>query len=260
MEERDSRLRYALIVQYDGTHYSGFQIQHNANTIQYELEKAIKILTREDIRIAAAGRTDAGVHALGQVIHFDLSKLIPLEKMCIGLNGILPADIAIKKAFNVDSHFHARYSAVAREYSYVLYNHSYKSPFIHYRALWVREPINIAFFKEACQYCIGEKDFSSFCKKSSATEGTIRFVEYITVDRIFNDFVVLTIKGNAFLHNMIRILVGTLLMLMNNNEHPLKMKEILDRCDRNYSGETAPAYGLYFKKVYYPAVYDFLNV
>ena len=260
MEERESRLRYALIVQYDGTHYSGFQIQHNANTIQYELEKAIKILTREDIRIAAAGRTDAGVHALGQVIHFDLSKLIPLEKMCIGLNGILPADIAIKKAFNVDSHFHARYSAVAREYSYVLYNHRYKSPFMLYRALWVREPINIAFFKEACQYCIGEKDFASFCKKCSATEGTIRFVEYITVDRIFNDFVVLTIKGNAFLHNMVRILIGTLLMLMRNNDKPSKMKEILERRDRHYSGETAPAYGLYLKKVHYPAEYNFLNM
>ncbi|MGQ9843884.1 MAG: tRNA pseudouridine(38-40) synthase TruA [Spirochaetota bacterium] len=260
MESRESRVRYTLIVQYDGTAYSGFQIQNNANSIQSEIEKAIKILTHEEVRIAAAGRTDAGVHALGQVVHFDLWNTITTEKLCINLNGILPADIAVKKAFVVDGNFHARYSAVAREYIYVIYNHPYKSPFMHYRAMWVRDPIDIAFCQKAAQYCIGEKDFASFCKKTSAEENTVRYIEYITVTRMLEHLVIFTIKGNAFLHNMVRILVGTILWLWINHKPAETIKEILDKRDRSFSGMTVPAYGLYFKKVYYASPYEFLNM
>ncbi|MEJ5361252.1 MAG: tRNA pseudouridine(38-40) synthase TruA [Spirochaetota bacterium] len=260
MENRESRVRYALIVQYDGTAYSGFQIQDNANSIQHEIEKALKILTRQDVRIVAAGRTDAGVHALGQVVHFDLDTIVPTDKLCISLNGILPADIAIKKAFVVDNRFHARYSAIAREYIYAIYNHPFKSPFMRYRAMWVREHIDIEFCRKAAAYCTGEKDFASFCKKTSADESTVRFIEYITVQRMCNDIVIFTIKGNAFLHNMVRIIVGTILHLLQKGKSPEMMKDIIESCDRNYSGPTAPAYGLYFKKVYYPEEYDFLHV
>jgi len=260
MESRESRVRYALIVQYDGTAYSGFQIQNNANSIQAEIEKAIKILTHEEVRIVAAGRTDAGVHALGQVIHFDMSKAIATEKLCISLNGILPADIAVKKAFCVNHTFHARYSAIAREYCYIIYNYPYKSPFMRYRAMWVREPIDIEFCRKAAQYCIGEQDFASFCKKTSAGDNTIRYIEYITVERMFDTLVVFTIKGNAFLHNMVRILVGTIVQLMKEGKSPETMQTILQQCDRTYSGITVPAYGLYLKKVYYPEEFDFINM
>lgn len=260
MESRGTRVRYALIVQYDGTAYSGFQIQDNANSIQHEIEKALKIFTRQDVRIVAAGRTDAGVHALGQVVHFDLDTHVPADRLCISLNGILPADIAVKKAFVVDNLFHARYSAIAREYVYAIYNHPYKSPFMRYRAMWMREPIDIEFCRKAATYCIGEKDFASFCKKTSAEESTVRYIEYITVERMFDDVVVFTIKGNAFLHNMVRIIVGTILYLLHKGKSPETMKDIIESCDRNCSGPTAPAYGLYFKKVYYPESYNFLNV
>lgn len=260
MENRESPVRYALIVQYDGTAYSGFQIQNNANSIQSEIKKALKILSKEDVRIVAAGRTDAGVHAFGQVVHFDMHKELPADKLCISLNGILPADIAVKKVYIVDSSFHARYSAIAREYIYVIYNHPYKSPFMRYRAMWVRERIDIDFFQKAASYCIGEKDFASFCKKTSAEESTVRYIEYITVERMFENLVIFTIKGNAFLHNMVRIIVGTILQLMQQGQSPEKMQEIIESRDRNYSGPTAPAYGLYLKKVYYPEKYDFLNV
>ena len=260
MEIRESRVRYALILQYDGTEYSGFQIQDNANSVQAELEKAIKILTREDIRVTAAGRTDAGVHALGQVVHFDVHNEIWTERLCIGLNGILPYDIAVKRAFAVDTSFHARYSALAREYVYVIYNHPYKSPFMRYRAMWVREPVDVEFCRKAAEHCIGEKDFASFCKKTSAGENTMRYIEYITVERMLDTLVVFTIKGNAFLHNMVRILVGTILQLMKEGKSPDTMQTILKQCDRTYSGITAPAYGLYLKKVYYPEKYNFLNV
>ncbi len=260
MESRKSTVRYALIVQYDGTAYSGFQIQNNANSIQAEIEHALKILAGQDVRIVAAGRTDAGVHALGQVVHFDLGEDIPPDRLCISLNGILPADIAVKKACVVDNTFHARYSAIAREYMYVIYNHPYKSPFMRYRAMWVRQHIDIDYCKKAAGYCIGERDFASFCKKTSTDESTVRYVEYIEVERVYDDLVIFTIKGNAFLHNMVRIIVGTILQLLQKGQSPETMKDIIERCDRNYSGPTAPAYGLYFKKVYYPGTYDFLNV
>ncbi|MCX8124797.1 MAG: tRNA pseudouridine(38-40) synthase TruA [Spirochaetes bacterium] len=260
MEVTESRVRYALIVQYDGTAYSGFQIQNNAHSIQYELENALHILTREEVRIVAAGRTDAGVHALGQVVHFDLHKKIPADKLCISLNGILPGDIAVKHAYCVDTNFHARYSAIAREYNYLIYNHPYKSPFMRYRAMWVREHIDIEFCRQAASYLIGEKDFASFCKKTSADEGTVRFIEYINVERVIDDLIVFTIKGNAFLHNMVRIIVGTVLQLLHRGQSPETMQKIIESRDRNRSGPTAPAYGLYLKKVYYPQEYDFLNV
>lgn len=260
MESRDSRVRYALILQYDGTAYSGFQIQNNASSVQHELEKAIKILTREEIRVTAAGRTDAGVHALGQVVHFDLHNAVNVQRLCIGLNGILPHDIAVKRAFEVDTAFHARYSALAREYVYMIYNQPYKSPFMRYRAMWVREPIDVEFCRKAAGHCIGEKDFASFCKKTSAGENTMRYIEYITVERMLDTLVIFTIKGNAFLHNMVRILVGTILQLMKEGKSPDIMQTILKQCDRTYSGITAPAYGLYLKKVYYPEKYNFLNV
>ncbi len=131
---------------------------------------------------------------------------------------------------------------------------------MRYRAMWVRECIDIDYFQKAASYCIGEKDFASFCKKTSADEGTIRYIECITVERMCEHLVVFTIKGNAFLHNMVRIIVGTILQLSRQGQGPEKMQEIIESRDRNNSGPTAPAYGLYLKKVYYPLEYDFLNV
>lgn len=260
MENWESRVRYAAIVQYDGTAYSGFQIQHNADSIQSRIEHAVKVLTREDVRIISAGRTDAGVHALGQVAHFDLHNELAPDRLCIGLNGILPADIAVKCVARVDSRFHARFSALAREYHYIIYNHPFKSPFIRYRAMWVKEPIDIEYCRTALSYCLGMKDFASFCKKSSSEMNTVRHIDSVDVHTMCRELVVFTIKGNGFLHNMVRIIVGTILTIMKNHESPQKMQNIIDKCDRSYGGITAPSYGLYLNKVYYPSDYDFLNM
>lgn len=260
MEISKYPIRYALIIQYDGTAYGGFQIQSNTNSVQAEIEQAINILTHENVRIVGAGRTDAGVHALGQVIHFDLHRTIETDKLCISLNGILPHDISVKRAFLVDNFFHARYSAIAREYCYVIYNHPYKSPFMRYRAMWVREPLDVEFCRKVVKYCIGQKDFAAFCKKTSASENTVRYIEHISVERICENLVIFTFKGNAFLHNMVRIIVGTTLHLLKKGITPERMLDIIESRDRNLSGPTVPAYGLYLKKVYYPQQYNFLNV
>lgn len=242
--------RIALIVQYDGTDYKGWQIQDNGTTIQGLLENALNILTKEDVRVTASGRTDSGVHALGQVVHFDISSSLPLDRFCIGLNGILPRDISVQNAFEVDHSFHARYSAVEREYLYRVYNRPTRSAFMQYRAMWVNFPLDLFYVNESLEYLVGEKDFASFCKKKSADEGTIRKIISTRAERD-GDFINIIIVGNAFLHNMIRIIVGTIIENHRYGRESKCMIDIIRAVDRDSSGVTAPAYGLYLNKITY---------
>ena len=145
--QSDTR-RIALLMQYDGTGFNGWQIQNKGRTVQEEIERALLILTRENIRVTASGRTDSGVHALGQVIHFDTHANIKLDRLCIALNGILPRDVSVLNSYLVDNDFHARFSAVEREYKYLIYNHPFRSPFMIFRAMWVRDPIDIDYLKK----------------------------------------------------------------------------------------------------------------
>jgi tRNA pseudouridine38-40 synthase len=242
--------RIALIVQYDGTLYNGWQIQAKGNTVQDEIERALKILTRQEIRITAAGRTDSGVHALGQVIHFDINKPIELDRLCAGLNGILPSDISINNAFLVPQNFHSRFNAVERKYRYLIYNNSSRNPFILNRALWINKKIDSDYISLASQYLVGTHDFASFCKKASATEGTIRKINSIKVEKSGN-LIEIDISGNAFLHHMIRIIVGTITEMYFDGLPPEHMIKILEKKDRDAAGKTAPAYGLYLSEINY---------
>ncbi len=242
--------RIALLVQYDGTDFNGFQIQDNGRTVQQEIENGLKVLLREKIRIKASGRTDSGVHALGQVIHFDTGSNVTLDRICLGLNGIFPHDISIKNAFEVDSSFDARFSAVEREYLYLIYNHPQRTPFMRYRAMWLNSNIDIDYMRKTAQNLVGEYDFKSFCKKISAEENTVRAISTIKIDRKF-DLISFKISGNAFLHNMIRIIVGTIVEMYREGRDPSYIKQILEKKDRDCSGKTAPAYGLYLSQVSY---------
>src|SRR5271157_5581301 len=134
--------RIALVLQYDGTDFNGWQIQNGGRTVQAELEKAIQVLLKNRVRVTASGRTDSGVHALGQVVHFDAPYDVNLQKICIGLNGILPRDVAVKNAYRVDAGFHSRFSAVLREYRYCIHNHPSRTPFMMHRAMWVHERLD----------------------------------------------------------------------------------------------------------------------
>ncbi len=242
--------RLALLVQYDGTGFNGWQIQAGGRTIQSELEDAVKVLARTDVRITASGRTDAGVHALGQVVHFDSDLPVSLDKLCISLNGILPQDISVKNAFRVPDDFHSRFSAVKREYVYLIYRYPLRTPFMRYRAMWINHPMDSKYISDTASYLIGEKDFCSFCKKISSENGTIRRVESIEVTES-DDVIRIKLRANAFLHNMIRIIIGTIVQMYRENREPAFIKEILEKKDRTYSGFTAPAYGLYLNEITY---------
>ncbi len=256
MEDRDGRcegsgkIRLALLVQYDGTLFNGWQVQNSGATIQGELERALRVFFRQECRTVAAGRTDAGVHALGQVAHFDCSSGVDLRRLCIGLNGILDKNISVRNAFHVPGDFNARFDAIGREYLYLIYNAPLRSPFMRYRAMWVPEPLDIEYLREASRHLVGEMDFSSFCKKKSADQNTVRRIEEFEISRS-DEMVALRIKGNAFLHNMIRIITGTLLEMHRENRAPEYILEIIKGTDRDLGGFTAPAYGLYLKRVEY---------
>ena len=252
---RPQERRIALELQYDGTGFCGWQFQNEGRTVQDDIERALHILTREETRVIASGRTDSGVHALGQVVHFDLRSDISLDKLCISLNGILSRDIAVVNAYAVPADFHARFSAVQREYRYVLYNHPLRSPFMQYRAMWVKDSLDPDYMDDALSYLVGEHDFASFCKKISADNGTIRKIHYIRVEKK-EHYLYVVIGGNAFLHNMIRIIIGTVVEMSKNNDNPVKMKEILERRDRDVSGSTAPPYGLYLNWIDYDPPLD----
>ncbi len=249
--DRAGRLsRIALLVQYDGTGFNGWQIQNGGRTVQGEIERAVKILTGRECRLSAAGRTDSGVHALGQVAHLDCSSPVALDRLCVGLSGILERDVSIKNAYAVPEGFHSRFDAVAREYLYLIHNGRQRSPFMLRRAMWVHRPIEVDYLRSAASHLLGELDFASFCKKISADGGTTRRVDSITINKN-EELITLSIRGNAFLHNMIRIIVGTLCDMHRRGDPPRRMLEILERRDRDEAGATAPPYGLYLKNVEY---------
>ncbi len=248
--------RYALLVHYDGTEFNGWQIQAKGRTIQAEFERSLKILTREDVRITASGRTDAGVHALGQVAHFDLSHEIPLKKLCMALNGIMANDVSVKNAYSVPKDFHARFSAVQREYVYKIYRYPLRTPFMKNRALWINHELDVDYVRSVADLITGEKDFASFCKKISTDNGTVRKIENIEVTEDDN-IITLRITGNAFLHNMIRIIIGTIVQMYREGREPEYVEYILQKKDRDYGGFTASPHGLYLKRVSYDPGLDF---
>ncbi|OHD65655.1 MAG: tRNA pseudouridine(38-40) synthase TruA [Spirochaetes bacterium RBG_13_51_14] len=241
--------RLAILVEYDGTGFNGWQIQNGGRTVQGEFEKAIQILFKEKTRVVASGRTDSGVHALGQVVHFDTENDISLQRICIGLNGILPRDVSVKNAYQVPCGFHARFSTVERTYRYLIYNHPSRTPFMMNRAMWVHEKLDRDYMRAAAGFLVGEMDYSSFCKKREVRNvNPIRRIEKIDIRRD-GELLTFDISGNAFLHNMVRIIVGTLVEMNKKNAGPQSILEIISKRDRDYSGATAPPYGLYLLKV-----------
>lgn len=249
-------IRYALLIQYDGTEFNGWQVQDKGRTVQEEFEKALRVLFKEEIRVTASGRTDSGVHAIGQVIHFDKPDVSDLRKICISLNGILPHDVSVKNCYIVPDDFHSRFSAVSREYFYLIYNYPLRTPFMKYRSMWINHDFDTEYFNEVASYLIGEHDFASFCKKVSADNGTVRNIESINAVRD-ESLIKITFRANAFLHNMIRIIVGTIVQMYREGREPGYIRYILEKKDREGSGFTAPSYGLYLKSIDYDPPLDF---
>ena len=241
----------ACTVAYDGTNYSGFQIQNNAPSIQAEIERAILEITGQDLRIAPAGRTDAGVHARGQVISFELPRGgVPTDRLTLALNSRLPRDIRVTAATEVPDDFHARFSARAREYRYYLHPCPYIDPHTRLYSMRVRDDLDMQRLQELAAPLVGEQDFSSFATPSEAFRHHVREV---TSAELYREgrFVVFRIVANAFLWKMVRSIVGTLLALHDRRAGASDMRELVTARDRSRAGTTAAPRGLFFHKVYY---------
>lgn len=251
-------MRIALGVEYNGHDFFGWQAQANVLTVQSTLEQALSIIAHEPIKLFCAGRTDAGVHASGQVVHFETSAIRDQRAWTLGTNTHLPATIAVQWAKNVDDTFHARFSALSRCYRYVIYNSSLRSALFADRATWYHHPLNVAVMQQASYTLLGELDFSSFRSAECESKSPMRNVHFVNVTRWY-DFVVIEIQANAFLHHMVRNIAGALIKVGAGFKEPEWIQEVLIAKDRRKAAETAPATGLYLSKVNYPENYRIPN-
>ncbi|MEW8987195.1 MAG: tRNA pseudouridine(38-40) synthase TruA [Bacillus sp. (in: firmicutes)] len=243
--------RYKCVIAYVGTAFSGYQVQPNKRTVQSEFESALQKLHKgEQVRIFASGRTDAGVHAKGQVIHFDSPLKIPVEKWTIALNTLLPHDISVLKTEAAPNDFHARFDVIAKEYRYYLHLSTIRDPFQHNFAYQFKYPLNTEAIVTASKLLLGTHDFTSFCSAKTEVEDRVRTIHEI--DMIEDeDLLVFRFVGNGFLYNMVRILVGTLLEIGSGERDAATIPAILASHDRTKAGKTAPAHGLYLWEVFY---------
>lgn len=243
-----------MVVEYDGTNYAGFQRQPSRPTIQDELEKALSTILREEIKVVGAGRTDAGVHALHQVVSFKTYASFEADRLQWSLNCLSPKDIAVKSIEIVDSSFCARRSATSREYEYFILNQSHPSPFLDRYSHFVARRLSLKAMREAAQFLVGTHDFSAFCVQSTRPERPVRTVFELAcrrTDKPMKGLLVIRIRANAFLHNMVRTIAGTLLEVGLGNLTPGAVKEIIERKERTKAGPTAPAKALFLTNVSY---------
>lgn len=247
-------MRYALGVEYAGTAYAGWQAQHHARGVQAEVERALSRIADAQVSVVCAGRTDAGVHAFGQVVHVDVPNPRPEQAWTLGTNTHLPDDVAVRWARAVDDDFHARYSATARRYRYVVHNTRARSAVWADRAAWWHYPLDAESMHAASQTLVGEHDFSSFRAAECQSRTPWRRIDAIRVWREAA-FVVLEVQANAFVHHMVRNIAGTLLMVGQGRFAPDDVARILAARDRRVAGVTAPASGLYFMQAIYPQAY-----
>ncbi|AZU59941.1 tRNA pseudouridine(38-40) synthase TruA [Neobacillus mesonae] len=244
--------RYKAIIAYDGTEFFGYQVQPNKRTVQSELEAVLaKMHKGAEVKVTASGRTDAGVHARGQVVHFDSPLFIPEEKWVIALNSLLPDDLSVLTVEMVNESFHARFAAVGKEYRYRLLLSKMRDPFESRYAYRYPYPLDLEAMQAASCYLVGRPlDFTSFCSAKTEVVDKVRTIE--TIDYVLDgDLLTLRFVGNGFLYNMVRILVGTLLEVGSGDRKPEEMADILERQDRRFAGKTAPAHGLYLWEVFY---------
>lgn len=246
--------RIALGIQYDGSSWSGWQTQPDGRTVQDVLESALKKFTQCEIATVCAGRTDAGVHAIEQVVHFDTEINRESASWVRGVNAFLPSSIAVRWACEVESDagddFHARFSAIARTYHYVLYNHPIRSPLLTGKTGWVFRLLDENSMRSAASFLIGTHDFSAFRSSQCQAKSPVRTMHAIDIVRNGN-LIVVTLRANAFLHHMVRNIVGSLIFVGNGKKPSDWLKEILDGVDRKYAAPTFMPDGLYLAKIEY---------
>jgi tRNA pseudouridine38-40 synthase len=243
--------RYKCVISYDGSGFSGYQVQPNKRTVQSVVEAVLtKMHKGTPVKVSGSGRTDAGVHAKGQVIHFDSPLLIPADKWERALNSMLPEDISVLSVVLVPEFFHARFDAIGKEYQYVLYLSQKRDPFQRKFAYQYPYPLNLKAMEQASKFFFGTHDFTSFCAAKTEVEDKVRTIESIDFIRK-DESLIIRFVGNGFLYNMVRILVGTLLEVGSGERTPEDIPIILAHKDRRLAGKTAPPHGLYLWEVFY---------
>lgn len=245
-------MRIMLIVEYDGTNYAGWQRQNNALSVQQVLEEAIERAMGQKVSVVGAGRTDSGVHAVGQCAHFDAETTIPPEKISFALNLVLPQDIRIRESRRVKDDFHARKSAVGKHYRYIIFNSVHDCAINRFYCAHVRYPLDVDAMNHAAKYIRGTHDFACFqAAGSTEMKSTVRTITDLTVKRA-GEYIYIDVTGTGFLYNMVRIIAGTLIEVGSGRRTPESLADTIASCSREKSGPTAPAKGLTMVSVMYP--------
>ena len=235
--------RIRLTVAYDGTDYCGWQVQNNGATIEGELNTALTQLTGQTVKVIGASRTDAGVHARGNVAVFDTESSIPPERFLYAVNALLPEDIVVVDSCEVAADWHPRHCNTEKTYEYRVLNQKLPDPMRRRDTYFVSFPLDLEKMRKAAGYLEGEHDFKSFCNVHTHVEDTVRTIYRLEVIREEN-VITFRVRGNGFLYNMVRIISGTLIEIGNGQYPPERMDKILKACDRGAAGPTAPAQGL----------------
>ncbi len=249
--------RVALEVEYNGAAYFGWQLQKKpaVPTVQEQVEKALSFVADHPVSVVCAGRTDSGVHATSQVLHFETSSARSEKAWVCGSNANLPDDVVIKWAKAVPDDFHARFSATARTYRYIILNSAVRTAILDKKVTFIDRKLDLQCMQEAANYLLGEKDFSAYRGAGCQSRSSFRNVEYI---KLFQqgDLLVTEICANAFLLHMVRNIMGVLIEIGQGEKPAVWAKEVLDSKDRQQGGRTAPPHGLYFVQAHYPSDYD----
>lgn len=242
--------RIKLTVAYDGTDYCGWQIQPNGITVEEVLNRALSRLTGEDIRVIGASRTDAGVHARGNVAVFDTESAIPPKRFSYAVNPLLPEDVVVTDSKEVPESWHPRYQNSVKTYEYHILNREMPDP-LRRRDTWhVSFPLDLDSMRKAADYLIGEHDFRSFCSAHTGVKTTVRTIYELQIEKT-GSLITIRIKGNGFLYNMVRIIAGTLTEVGRGFRTPEDVRNVLEAGDRDRAGATAPARGLILMSIGY---------
>ncbi len=242
--------KFKLIIEYEGTRYHGWQVQPNGLTIQEVLQSCLKKITQEQASVVGSGRTDAGVHAEGQVAHFRTESSMTPHQFMMAFNSLLPHDIVVKNVAEVPDEFHAQRSAVRKIYRYTILNREYPSALLHDRCNFIQTPLDVKAMRRAKSYLEGKHDFSAYRASNCEARNPIREIYKIDISKK-QDFITLDFDGNGFLKYMVRNIVGTLIQVGRNKLSAKEVKTILESRDRKNAGPTARPYGLCLVEVFY---------
>lgn len=251
--------KLALTIEYDGSAYSGWQRQVHSPSVQQEVERALSYVADKSVQLVCAGRTDSGVHACEQVAHFETDVARSNRSWLLGANCRLPRDIRILWVDKVPEAFHARFSAIARSYRYIILNTQVPSALFQNKVCWEHRILDDVMMHKAAQHLLGEHDFSAFRASGCQAKSPVRNIEYLNISRHGN-LVYVDIKANAFLHHMVRNIAGSLMAIGKHEQSTNWLQDVLMGRDRRLAAMTASAAGLYFVQAFYPREYNLQQI